>query len=207
MATGAKMGEDTGIKRWKFFSIMAISILIAFGFALIFNIWEYYSYGVQFFWCQKYGWNQGTEHAVTEITKLHLNGQYVAASAQSIWERLSLVSIDSEVWYYFLGGFFAVVLFRFLRIRFLWWPVHGLLFCIWRTWPADVIWSSFLLGWIVRTLVVKYGGERNYMKLKPLFIGLIFGEICAIGLIMLFAFVYFLIFKQPCPFVSKIFIS
>jgi len=206
MATGAKMGEDAGIKRWKFFTLIGVSIVIAFVLAFVFNIWEYYSYGVKFFWCQRYGWNIGTENAVNEITKLDLSNQLKAATG-GLSERLSLISWNGELWSYFIGGFLAVVFFSFLRIRFLWWPIHGLLFCIWHNWPSDVIWSSFLFGWIVRTLVVKYGGERNYMKLKPLFVGLIFGEICAIGVIMLFAFAYYVYNGQPCPYTSKIFIS
>lgn len=207
MANSAKIGEDTGLKRKNFFRIMAICIVLAFAIAFFANLWEYYSFGVQFQWCQKYGWNECTRDAVTAISKLHINGQYEAASTAGFWDSLSLISFDKEVWSYFLAGFLLVLLMSFLRIRFLWWPVHGLLFCIWRTWPGNMIWSSFLLGWIVRMLIVKFGGERNYIKLKPLFIGLIFGEISAIGVLMLFQIGYYLIYGVPCPIISKIFVS
>lgn len=207
MATGAKLGEDTGIKRRKFFTIIGICIVAAFVIAVVINLWEYYSFGVQYFWCQKYGWNCGTGSAVNEIAKLHINGQYEAAASASLGDRFSLMSFDSEIWMYFLAGFLFVLLMSFLRIRFLWWPVHGLLFCIWRTWPANLLAASFLMGWIVRSLIVKFGGERNYIKLKPLFIGLIFGEIAAIGVLMLFQLAYYLIYGITCPITSKIFVS
>lgn len=207
MATSAKLGEDTGMKRRKFFTIIGICIVVAFAIAFFANIWEYYSFGPLYPWCQKWGWNVCTGGAVNEITKLHLNGQYATAANAGFWDRFSMIQIDSEVWSYFLAGIALVLLMSFLRIRFLWWPVHGLLFCIWRTWPGNLMWSSFLMGWIVRTLVVKFGGERNYLKLRPLFIGLIFGEIAAIGVLMLFQLAYYLIYGVNCPIPSKIFVS
>lgn len=207
MATGAKIGEDTGMKPRKFFSLMAVSAVLALAVAFFMNIWEYYSFGVKFSWCKSAGWNVGTNIAVNEIAKLHINGQYEASASAGFWDSLSMISFDGEVWAYFLAGIFLVLLMSFLRIRFLWWPIHGLLFCIWNTWPAGVIWSSFLMGWIVRSLIVKFGGERNYIRLKPLFIGLIFGEIFAFGTMMLFKLCYYLINGTECPISISIFIS
>lgn len=207
LATGAKLGEDAGMKRRKFFSIMSICIIVAFAIAFFMNVWEYYSFGVLYPWCQKWGWNEGTRDAVNEIAKLHINGQYEVSANAGLWQSLSMIQFDNEIWTYFLAGFLLVLLMSFLRIRFLWWPVHGLLFCIWNTWPGSLMWSSFLMGWVVRTLIVKFGGERNYLKLRPLFIGLIFGEIAAIGVLMLFQLAYYLIYGLNCPISSKIFVS
>jgi hypothetical protein len=41
---------------------------------------------------------------------------------------------------------------------------------------ANFIWS-FLLGWLIKLLVVKIGGGRVYQNLKPVFIGLIIGDL------------------------------
>lgn len=207
MATGAKLGEDTGMKRRKVFFLMAFSLVIAFAVAFFMNLWEYYSFGVKFSWCKSAGWNVGTRTAVNEIAQLHINGQYETAASASMWGSFSLMSFDGEVWTYFLAGIALVLLMSFLRIRFLWWPIHGLLFCIWNTWPARMIWSSFLMGWIVRSLIVKFGGERNYIKLKPLFIGLIFGEIFSFGVKMFFKLGYYMIYGTESPVSISIFIS
>jgi len=80
----------------------------------------------------------------------------------------------------------------FLRTRFLWWPFHAVVFCIMNTASANNIWASFLIGWFIRNLVVKFGGERNYLKMKPLFYGFIFAEICVCGLILLYGMIYYI---------------
>ncbi|UCC82503.1 MAG: hypothetical protein JSW46_16215, partial [Gemmatimonadota bacterium] len=38
---------------------------------------------------------------------------------------------------------------------------------------------SFLLGWFVKVMICKYGGERTYQKLRPLMFGLIAGDMLA----------------------------
>jgi hypothetical protein len=40
-------------------------------------------------------------------------------------------------------------------------------------------------------MIVKFGGEKNYLKMKPLFFGLIFGEIFVAGLILLYGVIYY----------------
>jgi len=42
------------------------------------------------------------------------------------------------------------------------------------------IWFSFFIGWLFKSVCVKYGGKSTFDLLKPIFIGLIFGEIMAI---------------------------
>lgn len=44
-----------------------------------------------------------------------------------------------------------------------------------------LFWYSFLLGWATKGLVVRFGGNRVCQGLKPFFIGLIAGELCAGG--------------------------
>ena len=63
-----------------------------------------------------------------------------------------------------------------MRYTFLWWPLHplGLPFSI----PG---WTSVMLAWIVKSLILKYGGVKLFQKLKPLFLGLILGQFLSAG--------------------------
>ena len=36
---------------------------------------------------------------------------------------------------------------------------------------------SFLIGWVIKIVVTRYGGARLYKRLKPLMIGLIVGDV------------------------------
>ena len=56
------------------------------------------------------------------------------------------------------------------------------LFLVWGTYPGSRCWFSFLVGWVVKQLVVHFGGGQVYQRLKPVFFGIIAGELVATGL-------------------------
>jgi hypothetical protein len=76
-------------------------------------------------------------------------------------------------------GLAAVLVVSFLRLRFTWWPVHPVLFVVWGTCTVVPLTFSFLLGWLIKTCVTRFGGGESYRRLKPLFVGLVAGEFVA----------------------------
>ena len=105
----------------------------------------------------------------------------------------------------FFSTLFLVVLFMFLRIRLVWWPLHPVLFLVMGTYHAKMLAFSFALGWLIKVLVTRFGGARTYQKFKPLMIGLIAGEMLAGVLFMLFGFYYYFMHGTPPPFIYRIF--
>ena len=191
MATGMKAADDAGVKLKKVAWIIFISILIAFGIAFFMHMWQYYSLGISDLSTKTSVWKIGINDAFNEISRMYINGNLQDSADASFWGRISMYAPEGDIMVYFILGLVAVFVTSFLRTRFLWWPFHAVIFCIWNTEPANAIWASFLLGWFLRTLVVKFGGEKNYIKLKPLFFGLIFGEIFTAGLILLYGVIYY----------------
>ena len=57
------------------------------------------------------------------------------------------------------------------------WPLHPVGLLMVDTWFLDVAWPSIFLGWACKSLVTKYGGAQLYRLLKPLFLGLVIGEV------------------------------
>lgn len=45
---------------------------------------------------------------------------------------------------------------------------------------GGLFWVSILMGWLCRVLIVFFGGARLYSSLRPVFIGLIMGEVLAV---------------------------
>ena len=80
-----------------------------------------------------------------------------------------------DIFFTFVGGGFMTLMIMLQR-RFLWWPVHPLGFVMAATGTAREIWFSFLVGWLVKTIVRRYGGYAAYRRLVPVAIGLILGE-------------------------------
>ena len=38
------------------------------------------------------------------------------------------------------------------------------------------IWCPFLIAWLLKSTIVRYGGQRLYRRLIPLFLGLVLGN-------------------------------
>jgi hypothetical protein len=70
----------------------------------------------------------------------------------------------------------------------LWFPLHPLGYIAAATYPISQLWFSFFLGWLIKTIMVKYGGSDGIGKLRPLMIGLILGNLTAMIFWMLVGF-------------------
>ena len=73
-------------------------------------------------------------------------------------------------------------LLMFLRHHFVWWPLHYVGYPIGDTWIMSWIWFGVFLGWLLKSTILRYGGPRLYVRMRPLFLGLILGHLCVIGL-------------------------
>ena len=73
-------------------------------------------------------------------------------------------------------GFAATWVLAIARTLFVRMPFHPAGF-IYGTGFGYMIWGSALLGWIVKVLVVRYGGAASYRSIRPFFIGLILGDL------------------------------
>lgn len=69
-----------------------------------------------------------------------------------------------------------------LRLRFLWWPLHPIGYALANTWTMAWLWFPCLLMWLVKSLILRYGGLRLYRQWLPFFLGLIMGDYLAGGL-------------------------
>ena len=68
-----------------------------------------------------------------------------------------------------------------LRQRFVWWPLHPIGFLAASAGVMRYAWLSVLIVWAVKFMVVRYGGARVYGKLRPFFLGLLFGHVFTLG--------------------------
>ena len=113
------------------------------------------------------------------------------------WQRFGEAIPTGQCVIGFAVMFSLVLLFTFLRHRFAWWPLHPLLFLVLATWQSRMLAFSFLLGWLIKTCVTKYGGASLYQKLKPLMIGLVAGEMLAAIIPMIIGAAYYFITGEP----------
>ncbi|NKB71161.1 MAG: hypothetical protein GKR89_29165 [Candidatus Latescibacteria bacterium] len=85
-----------------------------------------------------------------------------------------------ENWGYTGIGAGVMGLLMLARQRFLWWPFHPLGFPISAVFGT--MFFSVFLAWLLKTVVMKYGGPRLYLRTRPFFLGLILGQFVTAGI-------------------------
>ncbi|TVR15982.1 MAG: hypothetical protein EA401_02075 [Planctomycetota bacterium] len=84
---------------------------------------------------------------------------------------------------YAAGGLLVIIL-GVARMFWAWWPFHPIGYLGSMTYATWNIWFSFFLGWLIKAVVMRYGGTALYKSLKPAAIGMIAGEALAGGVFM-----------------------
>jgi len=82
-------------------------------------------------------------------------------------------------------GAAAMTLLMVARWRYSWWPLHPLGYPIGPIWIMDHLWFNMFLAWLIKVLVLKYGGVGLYLKTRPFFMGLILGQIVPGGFFLI----------------------
>ncbi|MDK1030822.1 MAG: hypothetical protein QGD94_02330, partial [Planctomycetia bacterium] len=73
------------------------------------------------------------------------------------------------------GGVMAML--ALARFRWTRWPLYPVGWLLASTYPMNCIWFSIFLGWLAKGTILKLGGAEMYERLKPLFVGLIIGDV------------------------------
>ena len=88
------------------------------------------------------------------------------------WNRLAALGV---------GGAFTIGLLL-MRQRYVWWPFHPAGYAASSVWFIGLLWVPLLVAWIVKGLTLRYGGQRLYRHLLPMFLGLTLGEFMVGGM-------------------------
>lgn len=142
------------------------------------------------------------ENGVAIKQKLEALGTLREASEVSGWGRFAAMKPVQPCLWGFVAGLVLVLITATCRMRFSWWPIHPLIFVVWAKSHIELFCFSFILGWLIKLGVMKYGGSRLYNRLKPLMMGLIAGEIMGAMAPSLIGTIYFFITgDQPKPYI------
>ena len=73
-------------------------------------------------------------------------------------------------------GFVVTLVLAAIRMRFIWWNLHPVGYAISGSWAINPMIGSIFVGWLLKWLVLKYGGIRLHRKAIPFFLGIVLGE-------------------------------
>ncbi|MBM4030410.1 MAG: hypothetical protein FJ291_01330 [Planctomycetes bacterium] len=74
-----------------------------------------------------------------------------------------------------VGVGFALLL-ALLRMRFAWWPFHPVGYAVSGSWSMSQLWFPIFVSWLIKWVILHYGGAKAYRRAVPFFIGLALGE-------------------------------
>jgi len=162
-ANGMKLAEVLRRRR-VFFWALVLAVAVALPVSAAATLWLAYRHGAmqanQWFFANGPKWTIGyAAHAIQNPTGPDFGG-------------------------WCLGGLGGLLMGGLLLVRrtFPWWPISpiGLPFC--QNMLTRQVWFSIFLAWLVKAVVLRYGGPRVYRATRPFFLGLILGQFAVAGL-------------------------
>ncbi len=102
-------------------------------------------------------------------------------------QHMTWVNYTSMTW-----GASVTLFLLAMRQRFVWWPFHplGFVAMLGPQWPGDRYGFSMFLGWVLKWLVVRFGGVRGYRMFRPAAIGLVMGNAVILFFFLILDFFY-----------------
>lgn len=201
VATGAKVADDNGLSMKRIFWVAVVSVAIALIVAFVASHYSQYNVSAMTDgWASSWAVTSPFDTCARYVREMIDVGEFDAASKGTFLSRLPLAHATPSHLRFFLSGIVLVFLCSALRFKYSKFPIHPVLFLIFGAYPAMNTWSSFLVGWFIKSLVVRFGGGSVYQRLKPLFVGLIAGEVVFIGFHIVFNLLYLAIFHVAPTF-------
>ena len=156
-----KMQEETRASRRRFHAVVLISTLATVIVSTVAILYLSYEVGAD----RSSGWffSSGPMNVLDQTQRLVSD---------------SIGDMGGMNWLFYLLGAAWVVLSVLMRRRFFWW-IHPIGFVLMINKRMGVLWFSFFIAWLCKRLAVKYGGRHVFARLRPLFIGLIMGQLAA----------------------------
>ena len=163
MANALRMGSEITRNRRGVFLAVAAAVVIAILAATWFQIYLAYKYG-----------------------GLHLNSKYYqgfamwpSRFAEAGMANLTGPNVEGWIWTGVGGALMGGLMLA--RHVFAWWPFHPIGFAVSASWVMNHLWMSIMVAWLIKVMVLNYGGASLYERTKPFFMGIILGQFVAAG--------------------------
>jgi hypothetical protein len=141
-----------------------LALIVGFALGWYFHLAPYYRYGAQYL----RGGIWGSEMAVQEYTWA------------SNWIHTPRPADPERIWATGAGAALAGALVL-LRGQWVGFPLHPLGYAMTCSY-GDLIWWPFLLVWLLKSVVLRYGGMRLYRQTVPGFLGFALGHYAVAGI-------------------------
>ena len=192
LINGLRLCELTGIKTGRAASASWVVYVVGIGLAVTVGLWANYNWGsTGDYWSLERIPKNIFDTANREVSAVSLAGELPVSEQLAPLQRV----LEARPKPGFLAaagiGFVVLLVVASLRLRFTWWPLHPVVFLLMATYPAMILGPSFLVGWAIKTVILRLGGQRVYDSAKPVMIGMIAGELLGAAIFVIIGGIYY----------------
>lgn len=76
-----------------------------------------------------------------------------------------------------VGAVFTAFL-TLMRMRYTWWPFHPAGYALGMNFGVDYFWLCMLISWLMKLVILRWGGYKTYARIIPFMMGVVLGEYC-----------------------------
>jgi hypothetical protein len=155
---GFRIAERLKMDYFRYFTAMALSIVLGTICSFWAMLWVFNKYG-----------------AAAQVMG---PGEWFGREAWeevNTWITLPQIHQYQPTYAILVGLFFSLGLAA-MRMNLSWWPFHPVGYAVSGSWSMDQLWACVLVAWVIKVLLLKYGGARAYRPAVPFFLGLIMGD-------------------------------
>ena len=156
-----KIADGVGVTRRRLLGAYGLALIATFVIAAYVQLRLPYEHGALTLYSYNYMGNS--------IQFFREHGPLMARQSSFTWQAPI----------FFIVGALFTLLLGFMRLRFYWWPVHPLGYAMSASWALVVFWFPMMVAWAIKGLTLRYGGMRGFVRARPFFLGLVFGELIA----------------------------
>ena len=123
----------------------------------------------------------GHAYGAANLHRQYFQGfaQFPANIAAQKMRNPSLPNMGGWMW---TGvGAAVMVLLTLATYRFSWWPLHPLGYMVSPVWIMNSLWFPFLVAWVLKSLMLRFGSMDLYNRSRLLIYGIILGQIVVAG--------------------------
>lgn len=202
VVNGLKICDDQGARPGRVGSATAVTFAACLFAAVVVALWTNYNYGV------KRGMGDWNTERVPKMTynvtqrvtdQMEITGTLEQSKGLGTLERIMSMAPTKQFSIATLSGAALVLVLSVLRLRYLWWPLHPFIIVFWGTWPIAFLTVSFLIGWTIKTVLVRLGGGRVHQKGKEMMVGVIAGDVLGAVVFLTVSAVYYLVTGRGGP--------
>ncbi len=168
-ASGLRLTSEVEVRSRRYLAIaVVLALIVGIGGAFWMNMHLAYRYG---------GINLHGSYFI-RFPADHFNISVAnLAPAGVYWDGLVFVAAGAGI----------MLLLILAQMRLPWWPLHPIGFPVGMT--LYYPWFNIFVAWLVKVLVLRYGGAAAYRRTQPFFFGLITGHcLCIVGWIIIDSF-------------------